>query len=112
MQLPKQLEVRPDDSEETANRKKRKLNMFKRQEKKQREEQAGDDRRSSWQRFASKNGTTKTTKNHHDPRWDPTRDHGELAARMAMVSPSSSQPTHPPTRTPIPFSPAPPPLHP
>ena len=36
-QLPKNLEVRPDDSEETALRKKKKLNMYKRQEKKERE---------------------------------------------------------------------------
>ena len=35
-QLPKNLEIRPDDSEEVAAKKKKKLNMFKRQEKKAR----------------------------------------------------------------------------
>jgi hypothetical protein len=83
-QLPKNLEVRPDDSEETALRKKKKLNMYKRQEKKEREEKQGEGRRSSWQTFAKKNKTTKAAKNGHDPRWDPTRDHGELAARQQM----------------------------
>ena len=83
-QLPKNLEVRPDDSEETALRKKKKLNMYKRQEKKEREEKQGEGRRTTWQAFAKKNKTTRAAKNGHDPRWDPTRDHGELAARQQM----------------------------
>ena len=83
-QLPKNLEVRPDDSEETLLRKKKKLNMYKRQEKKDKEEKQGEGRRTSWQSFAKKNKTTKAAKNGHDPRWDPTRDHGELAARQQM----------------------------
>lgn len=82
--LPKALEVRPDDSEEDAARKKRKLNMFKRQEKKEKEEKHGDDRRNSWQSFSRRNKTVQKTKNGHDPNWDPTRDHGETQARLAM----------------------------
>ena len=87
--MPKNLEIRPDDSEETAAKKKKKLNMFKRQEKKEKEEQHGESRRSSWQSFAKKNKTVKSTKNGHDPNWDPTRDHGELAARQQMEKYSS-----------------------
>ena len=34
--------------------------------------------------FAKKNKTINKAKNHHDPNWDPTRDHGELQARMQM----------------------------
>jgi hypothetical protein len=83
-QLPKNLEARPDDSEDTALKKKKKLNMYKRQEKKDKEEKQGEGRRTSWQSFAKKNKTTKAAKNGHDPRWDPTRDHGELAARQQM----------------------------
>ncbi len=82
--VPKSLEVRPDDSAEEAARKKRKLNMYKRQEKKAREEKAGDDRRSSWLQFSKKNKTVQKAKNGHDPNWDPTRDHGEIAAQLAI----------------------------
>ena len=82
--LPKNLEARPDDSEDTALKKKKKLNMYKRQEKKEKEEKQGEGRRTSWQSFAKKNKTTKAAKNGHDPKWDPTRDHGELAARQQM----------------------------
>jgi len=82
--LPKGMEVRPDDSEEEVARKKRKLKMFNRQEKRAKEEQAVDDRRNSWQKFAGKNKTIKKAKNGHDPNWDPTRDHSELAARVAI----------------------------
>ena len=82
--MPKNLEVQPDDSEETALKKKKKLNMFKRQEKKEKEEKQGETRRSSWQSFAKKNKTVQRSKNGHDPNWDPTRDHGELAARQQM----------------------------
>lgn len=42
--LPKSLEIRPDDSQEAIEKKKRKLNMFRRQEKKQKEEQQSDTR--------------------------------------------------------------------
>jgi survival-of-motor-neuron-related-splicing factor 30 len=87
--LPKNLEIRPDDSEEVAAKKKKKLNMFKRQEKKVAEEKQGETRRSSWQNFSKKNKTCKTAKNGHDPNWDPTRDHGELAARLQMEKYSS-----------------------
>ena len=83
-QLPKNLEVLPDDSEDVALKKKKKLNMYKRQEKKDKEEKQGEGRRTSWQSFAKKNKTTKAAKNGHDPKWDPTRDHGELAARQQM----------------------------
>lgn len=82
--VPKALEIRPDDSEDTIDKKRRKLKMFKRQEKKQKEEQVGEGRRSSWQSFSKKNKTVVRTKNFHDPHWDPTRDHGELAARQQM----------------------------
>lgn len=82
--LPKSLEVRPDDSEEAIEKKKRKLKMFKRQEKKEKEEKQGEGRRSTWQSFSKKNKTINKTKNFHDPNWDPTRDHGELAARQQM----------------------------
>ncbi|KAL1529900.1 hypothetical protein AB1Y20_000828 [Prymnesium parvum] len=82
--IPKALEIRPDDSQEAIEKKKRKLNMFKRQEKKQKEEQHSDTRRASWNNFAKKNKTIKSAKNWHDPHWDPTRDHGELAARVQM----------------------------
>mmetsp|Transcript_11880 Transcript_11880/g.20026 ORF Transcript_11880/g.20026 Transcript_11880/m.20026 type:complete len:292 (-) Transcript_11880:226-1101(-) len=82
--VPKALEIRPDDSEDTIEKKKRKLKMFKRQEKKQKEEQVGEGRRSSWQSFSRKNKAVVKTKNFHDPNWDPTRDHGELAARQQM----------------------------
>ena len=34
--------------------------------------------------FAKKNKTINKVKNYHDPNWDPTRDHGELQARMQM----------------------------
>merc|ERR1712046_161658 len=82
--VPKSLEIQPDDSQEAIEKKKRKLNMYKRQEKKQREEQQSDTRRASWSSFAKKNKTIKQSKNWHDPNWDPTRDHGELAARQHM----------------------------
>jgi len=82
--LPKALEILPDDSEDTIARKKKKLNMFKRQEKKEKEVTHSEDRRSSWQNFSKKSKTISKAKNNHDPRWDPTRDHGELAARVHM----------------------------
>jgi len=82
--LPKSLEIRPDDSQEAIEKKKRKLNMFKRQERKEKEEAHSDNRRASWNSFAKKNKTINKAKNHHDPHWDPTRDHGELAARVQM----------------------------
>jgi len=82
--LPKNLEVRPDDSEDVALKKKKKLNMYKRQEKKDKDEKQGEGRRTTWQSFAKKNKTCKGAKNGHDPKWDPTRDHGELAARQQM----------------------------
>lgn len=82
--LPKSLEVRPDDSAEEVAKKKKKLNMFKRQERRAQEETQGEGRRSSWAQFSGKNKTIKKAKNHHDPNWDPTRDHGELAARQQM----------------------------
>ena len=69
---------------EEAARKKRKLNMYKRQEKKRREEQSTEDRRSSWSQFSKKNKTVQRAKNSHDPNWDPTRDHGEIAAQLAI----------------------------
>ena len=50
----------------------------------EKEEKQGEGRRTSWQSFAKKNKTTKAAKNGHDPKWDPTRDHGELAARQQM----------------------------
>ena len=58
--------------------------MYKRQEKKAREDKAGDDRRSNWQSFSKKNKTVQRVKNGHDPNWDPTRDHGEIAAKLAI----------------------------
>ena len=112
--VPKSLEVQPEDSEEAIERKKRKLNMFKRQEKKLKEEQQSDTRwvpcdapvtfpgsierrkaslssgahrfrrRSNWSNFSRKNKTIRGAKNWHDPNWDPTRDHGELAARQQL----------------------------
>jgi len=82
--VPKKLEILPGDSEDVIEKKKRKLKMFKRQEKKEKEQQQGEDRRTSWQGFTKKNKTTAKAKNHHDPHWDPTRDHGELAARQQM----------------------------
>ena len=82
--VPKSLEVCADDSAEEAARKKRKLNMYKRQEKKRREEQSTEDRRSSWSQFSKKNKTVQRAKNSHDPNWDPTRDHGEIAAQLAI----------------------------
>lgn len=85
--LPKSLEIRPDDSAEEAQRKKRKLNMYKRQEKKAKEEKAGDDRRTSWQSFSKKNKTVQKVKNGHDPTWDATRDHGQITAKLAIDRP-------------------------
>jgi len=82
--IPKALEIRPDDSQEAIEKKKRKLNMFKRQERKDKEEAHTDARRSSWSNFAKKNKTINKVKNWHDPNWDPTRDHGELSARVQM----------------------------
>mmetsp|Transcript_22157 Transcript_22157/g.47855 ORF Transcript_22157/g.47855 Transcript_22157/m.47855 type:complete len:292 (-) Transcript_22157:336-1211(-) len=82
--LPKSLEVQPDDSEEAAEKKRKKLKMFKRQEKKDKEEKQGEGRRSTWQSFKKKNKVINKSKNFHDPNWDPTRDHGELAARQQM----------------------------
>lgn len=82
--LPRGTEVLPTDSEEEAARKKKKLNMVKRQEKREREERHGDERRSSWQSFSTKNRKVQRAKNGHDPNWDPTRDHGEVAARVAI----------------------------
>lgn len=82
--VPKNLEILPDDSQEVAAKKKKKLNMYKRQERKEKEELQGEGRRSSWQNFAKKNKTVQKVKNGHDPNWDPTRDHGELAARVQM----------------------------
>jgi len=58
--------------------------MFKRQEKKVQEEKSSDTRRSSWMNFSKKNKTISKSKNWHDPNWDPTRDHGELASRQQM----------------------------
>lgn len=82
--VPKNLEIRPDDSQEVAAKKKKKLNMYKRQDRKEKEEVQGEGRRSTWQSFSKKNKTVQRVKNGHDPNWDPTRDHGELAARVAM----------------------------
>ena len=82
--IPKSLEILPGDSEETIEKKKKKLKMFKRQEKKAALESLGEGRRSSWQAFKGKNKTIGKSKNFHDPRWDPTRDHGELAARLQI----------------------------
>mmetsp|Transcript_53231 Transcript_53231/g.137699 ORF Transcript_53231/g.137699 Transcript_53231/m.137699 type:complete len:308 (+) Transcript_53231:111-1034(+) len=82
--LPKSLEILPEDSADEVARKKRKINMHKRQEKKVKEETAGEDRRTSWQSFSKRNKTVKRAKNGHDPNWDPTRDHGEMAARLAI----------------------------
>ena len=82
--VPKQMEIKPDDSEEVVQRKKKKLAMFKRQEKRVKEEKAGDERRNSWQSFKGKNKTITKAKNHHDPTWDPTRDHGEMQGRIQM----------------------------
>jgi len=82
--LPKALEPRADDSQEDAARKKRKLSMFKRQEKKEKEDRQVDERRTSWQAFSRKNKTVQKAKNSHDPNWDPTRDHGEMHARLSM----------------------------
>ena len=31
-----------------------------------------------------KNKTINKAKNNHDPHWDPTRDHGELQAKMQI----------------------------
>jgi survival-of-motor-neuron-related-splicing factor 30 len=82
--LPKQLEIKPDDSEETVARKKRKLNMYKRQEKKEAEEKAGDDRRNSWMNFQKKNKTVAKAKNWHDPNHDMSVNRSEAAAREKM----------------------------
>jgi len=82
--VPKGLEIKPDDSEDAIEKKKRKLKMFKRQEKKDNEEKQGEGRRSDWSTFSKKNKTAQKAKNNHDPHWDPTRDHGELAARVQM----------------------------
>lgn len=82
--IPRQMEIRPDDSEEVVARKKKKLAMFKRQERREKEEKHGDERRTSWQSFSAKNKTISKAKNYHDPTWDPTRDHGEIADRVAM----------------------------
>lgn len=82
--VPKQMEIRADDSEETVARKKRKLNMYRRQEKKDKEDKATDDRRNSWQSFQKKNKTISKSKNNHDPNWDPTRNRDEAASRERM----------------------------
>ena len=84
--VPKSLEILPDDSEDVIARKKKKLNMFKRQGRKDREEKQGEVSRGSWQSFQKKNKTIqkKADKRFHDPHWDPTRNHSELAARLAM----------------------------
>ena len=84
--VPKGLEILPDDSEDVIARKKKKLNMFKRQGRKDREEKQGEVSRGSWQSFQKKNKTIqkKADKRFHDPHWDPTRNHSELAARLAM----------------------------
>merc|ERR1712070_224923 len=83
-QLPKGLEILPDDSEDAIEKKKKKLKMFTRQEKRANDEKQGEGRRSTWQSFSKKNKTVKKAKNQHDPNWDPTRDHGELAARQQI----------------------------
>ena len=57
--------------------------MFKRQEKRDKEEKQSEERQTSWQRFANKNKTIAKSKNNHAPNRDPTRDHGEPAARAA-----------------------------
>ena len=82
--VPNSLELCADDSAEEVARKKRKLNMYKRQDKKRREEQSTEDRRSNWSQFSKKNKTVQRAKNSHDPNWDPTRDHGEIAAQLAI----------------------------
>lgn len=51
--VPKALEIRPDDSQEAIEKKKRKLNMFKRQEKKEKEEQQSDSRCAESARFTT-----------------------------------------------------------
>lgn len=82
--LPKSLEIQPDDSAEDVQKKKKKLAMYKRQERKAQELKQGEGRRSTWQQFSKKNKVVSKSKNYHDPNWDPTRDHGELAARQQM----------------------------
>jgi len=40
--------------------------------------------RSNWAAFKGKNKTITKSKNFHDPHWDPTRDHGEVAQRLQI----------------------------
>ena len=83
-QTPQNLEIQPGDSQEVILRKKRRLKIVKRQDKKQREDQACESQRTSWQNFAKHNKTIRKSVNTHDPKWDPTRDHGERASREQM----------------------------
>ena len=74
------LEILPDDSEDVIAQA---SNMFKRQGHKDREEKQGGCRAARNGRSRRRTRPSKKA-DKRDPHWDPTRNHSELAARLAM----------------------------
>lgn len=81
-QVPQSLEIKPDDTPEVVERKKRKLKAISRKAAAAEKDEAINEQRSSWQSFMTKKKDFgKLTRNNHDPRYDPERDHMEMARR-------------------------------
>lgn len=82
-QIPASLEIKPDDTPEVVERKKKKLHAMKRKQLLVERDEAVEEQRSNWQSFVhTKKDFGKLTKNNHDPLFDPERDHQEMARRF------------------------------
>lgn len=89
LHIPVALQIKPDDTPEEAERKKKKLNAIKRRHNAQEREEVHDTSRANWQQFMGKRKMAKYTRSHHDPRYDFERDHQEVA--RSMRAPSNMQ---------------------
>jgi hypothetical protein len=87
--IPASLELKPDDTPEVAERKKRKVKAISRQHQAAEKEEAINDSRASWQQFVTKKKDfSKHTKNNHDPNFNPERDHQELKRQFRGSQPA------------------------
>lgn len=81
-QIPQSLEIKPDDTPEVVERKKKKIKAMSRKAALAEKEEAINEQRNSWQAFVTKKKDfKKLSSNNHDPRFDPERDHQEMARR-------------------------------
>ncbi|KAG8464787.1 hypothetical protein KFE25_010155 [Diacronema lutheri] len=89
-QIPASLEIKPDDTPEVAERKRKKIKAITRKAHAAEKDEAINEQRNSWQSFVTKKKDfTKLTRNNHDPHFDPERDHQEMARRFR--GPQSAQ---------------------